>query len=166
MIGPLYDQMFSDLLRPHPFAYERVGFALGRLANAGPSADTLLLSDYVTIPDDEYLRDGTVGARIGCEAITRGTHAAYYGRPFKRGVFHVHMHAHFGPPSLSGTDWLEIPPIIRGFRSVGPGAPYGILLLSADSAAAWLWPIDARLPEEPTSSITVIDAPIRLFSSS
>ena len=162
--GKLHDEIVADLSRPHSFALERVGFALSRTTRLDEEDRMVLLTRYLRIPDDQYLKDRHVGCRIGTNAITLGAHAAYNGRARGEGVFHVHIHGHTGMPRLSKTDFAEILEVIRGYRSIGRAASHGILLLSQDSASAWTW-----LPNGSDAikidRITVVDSPLRLIES-
>jgi hypothetical protein len=157
----LYQGMKSDLARPHPFAAERVGFAVGRLVSATEDSRLLALSEYMPVPDRDYIDDPLVGARIGREALTAASHRIYYGRPRGEGVFHVHVHGDRGETGMSGTDARELPPLIPGFRSVGPNGPHGILIFSADHFAGWVW-----LPGEDELRIdkcSLIGAPVAVL---
>jgi hypothetical protein len=160
--GALYRETMRDLERPHRFAAERVGFVSGRLSSLTGSGKLVLLTRYHSIPDDYYIDDPYVGARINSEAITRAMHVVYHGRSTCEGIFHVHLHQHRGEPRPSPTDWREIPKMMPGFQAVGRQAAHGMILLSADHAAAWVW-----LPGqgEPTTadSISVIGFPIQVF---
>src|SRR5581483_7393114 len=66
----LMTEVRADLARPHPFAYERVGFISIR---AAALADGLLLlaDSYFPVPDEEYIDDPSVGAMLGQEAIRK-----------------------------------------------------------------------------------------------
>jgi hypothetical protein len=161
LIGALYTDILGDLKRPHPFAAERVGLATGRI---GTLADgkMILLTDYHSIPDHEYLKDPNVGARIGSEAITWGMQAAYHGRRVREGVFHVHLHTHLGQTRMSRTDSREIPPMISGFRSIGREAAHGILIFSLNHGTAWVWTPGHDQPTQ-VVGISVIGHPIFRF---
>jgi hypothetical protein len=162
MTGQLYQEMLKDLRRPHPFATERVGFALGRLGTLAAGSAAVLLSKYHAIPDDEYIDDSTVGARIGPEALIWAMQAAYQGRNQREGVFHTHLHDFSGPTSMSKTDRAEIPPLLPGFRSVGRMAPHGIVILSSDHGAGWVW-LPGSNNRVRSSSIAVIGVPVGVF---
>lgn len=160
--GELYNEIFQDLNRPHPFALERIGFALGRIGSCLDNDRIVYLTKYHVIPDGQYIDDPTVGARIGSDAIVWATQAAFYGRPTCEGIFHVHLHAHRGEPAMSITDAREIPKLIPGFRSVGRESVHGIMILSFDHGTAWV-----SLPGETNliiaRTISVIGAPISTF---
>src|SRR5262249_5973861 len=145
----------------HPFAAERVGFVFGK---TGTAADDriVLLTRYHSIPDDHYIDDDTVGARIGSDAMTWAMQAVYHGRPAREGIFHVHMHGCPGETGMSRTDAREVPLMIPGFQSVGRDAVHGIIILSLDHGSSWV-----RLPQTkdlvPCGSISVIGTPVRVF---
>ena len=94
LTGGLYAEIIRDLMRTHPFAAERVGFVFGRMGSLGR---LILLNRYHSIPDDQYVNDRTVGARIGREALTWAMQAVYQGRPAREGIFHIHLHGHKDP---------------------------------------------------------------------
>ncbi len=151
-----------DFVRPHPFAAERVGFASGRWGSLDGDARLILLTRYFSIPNDHYIEDPDVGARINSDAITAAMQAAYYGRPKREGIFHVHLHQHRGETRPSKTDWCEIPKMMPGLQAVGRQGAHGIVILSNDHGSAWVW-LPGR--EEPIAAdrISVIGVPIRVF---
>lgn len=162
MTGVLREQMISDLARPHPFAAERVGFASGRLASLADQGHLILLTHYHSIPDDKYLRDDTVGARIGPEAMTWAMEAVYHGRRAREGIFHVHLHGHRGLTRMSGVDRNEIPKLMPGFQSVGREAPHGFIILSLDHGLAWAW-LPKSMGGVELDRVSVIGAPLEVF---
>jgi len=161
LTGSLHGQMLEDLARRHSFAGERVGFVLGRYGSLENSGTLVLLHRYYPIPDDQYIEDRAVGARIGRDAITWGMQAAYSGRQTREGVFHVHLHAHKGRTGMSSVDRRDTPEVVRGFHAVGREAAHGILILSLDHASGWVW-LPGR-DEVSASSVCVIGHPIRIF---
>jgi hypothetical protein len=161
LTGALHVEMLQDLKRPHPFAAERIGFVMGRMGTL-VDGRLILLTSYRVIPDNEYLEDLKVGARIGREAITWAMQAAYHGRAKREGVFHVHLHGHRGRTGMSGTDSREIPPMISGFQSVGREAAHGIIILSHNHGAAWV-SLPGRDESIQAANISVIGCPIGVF---
>jgi hypothetical protein len=161
LTGALHGEILRDLGRRHPFAAERVGFVTARIGTL-IDAQLILLTSYHSIPDHEYVKDLSVGARIGSDAITWAMQAAYHGRPRREGVFHVHLHGHRGRTDMSSTDSREIPQLIPGFQSVGREAAHGMIILSLNHGSTWVW-----LPGERESiqaaSIAVIGCPIGVF---
>jgi len=161
LTGALYSEILNDLKRRHPFAAERVGFVSGRMGTLA-DGQLILLTGYHSIPDCEYVRDSSVGARIGSNAITWAMQAAYHGRAKREGIFHIHLHGNRGRTGMSGTDSREIPPMIYGFQSVGREAAHGIIILSLNHGSTWAW-----LPSEQESihaaSMAVIGSPIGVF---
>ena len=162
LTGNLYQQILQDLQRPHPFAEERIGFVLGRLGTSAGRAQSILLTRYLAIPDNHYLDDSTVGARIGPEAMTAAMQAVHSGRKSGEGIFHIHLHASNGRTGMSLTDRREIPPLIPGFQGVGRKAAHGIIILSLNHGTGWVWPPDAPSPVQ-VETLSVIGTPIRVF---
>jgi hypothetical protein len=162
MTGALHNAMMSDLKRPHPFAAERVGFVFGKIGSQVDGGRLILLTRYHSIPDEQYVDDDSVGARIGSDALTWAMQAVYHSRPNREGIFHIHLHAHNGETGMSRTDKRETPKLIPGFQSVGRDAAHGIIILSLDHGTGWVW---TRNSEEPTHAarISVIGAPIEVF---
>lgn len=125
-----------DLVRPHAFAHERIGFITVRAA-AGHHQLVMLAEDYHPVVDEEYVRDPTVGARIGQEALRKALNLALLKSV---GVIHVHMHL---LPSdrlwFSRIDLAEMHNFMPDFFKVGPKMPHGAIVLSPLSAAGLAW---------------------------
>jgi hypothetical protein len=141
----LYQGVLADLRRKHAHAAERIGFVYGRLVPGGDSV--VMMTRYMPIPDEQYVVDYTVGARINGDAIRaamQGVLDSGYG------VFHIHLHEWPGIPSFSRTDDAELPRLIPAFRAVGPTQATGLFLLSPDSAIADVWLPGASGPERAT----------------
>jgi len=163
LTGDLHTLIMRDLARPHPFAAERVGFAFGRTCALRGSARLILLTNYHPVPDEQYIDDPAVGARIGPDALTWGMQAVYHGRLLREGIFHVHLHGHRGETGMSGVDRREIPALIPGFQSVGREAAHGIIILSLNHGSGWVWlPGSAECMH--ADGISVIGAPVQVFN--
>ena len=162
MTGALYEHALHDLTRPHPFAAERIGFVMGRLGSLPEQGKLVLLTQYLPIPDHHYIRDPTVGARIGPDAMTAAMQAVYHGRATREGIFHIHHHPHKGETRMSKVDARELPKLIPGFQSVGRDAAHGIIILSNNHGSGWVWLPSASVPT-PATSLTVVGAPVRIF---
>ena len=158
----LYDEIIRDLARRHPFAAERVGFVMGRLGSVAGNGKLILLTRYLSIPDDHYVRDRSVGARIGPEAMTAAMQAVYQGRSEREGIFHIHLHEHRGPTRMSIVDRNETPRLIPGFQSVGKDAAHGIIILSQDHGSGWVW-LPSAQASVLASAMTVLGSPVRVF---
>jgi hypothetical protein len=163
LTGRLHDTIVKDLVRPHPFALERVGFVSGRVGSGLDGTSVVLLTHYHAVADDQYIDDPKVGARIGPEAMTWSMQAAHHGRARREGIFHIHLHEHCGPTGMSAVDEREIPRMIPGLRAVSESSPHGIIILSRDHGVSWIW-----LPGCPTAvkanQVSVIGAPIAVFN--
>lgn len=162
LTGFLYDQIVADLIRPHPFAAERVGFVFARIGSLADHGKLILLSRYHSIPDEHCIDDPTVGARIGSDAMTWAMQAVYHGRPAHEGIFHIHLHGHDGETGMSRTDAREIPRLIPGFQSVGREAAHGIIILSSDHGSGWVW-LPGHKDAISAEQISVIGAPVGVF---
>jgi hypothetical protein len=160
--GSLHREILQDLARPHPFAAERVGLVFGRVGSLAGEGKLVLLNRYHSIPDDQYVDDPAVGARIGSDAITCAMQAIYYGRPAREVFFHIHVHPHRGETGMSGVDAREIPKMIPGFQSVGREAAHGIIILSRDHGSGWVW-LPGRKEPVAAGAISVIGKPLGVF---
>lgn len=132
----LQRKMRGDLSRPHPHASERVGFALFRLRG-----ETLLLQSYISVPDEYYVRDTTVGAKIDHRAIALAMKVADHQG---LGILHVHEHGGLGIPSFSYTDATSHPDFLRAFQTANSKSAHGFLLLSEDKLLARVWPSGSK----------------------
>jgi hypothetical protein len=155
----LYVQVLDDLRRPHEYAYERVGFLTAKLGNRSGEHALVHLTDYNAVPDDQYIDDHTSGARINSAAIRGAMQRVLDSRD---GAFHVHLHDHRGRPDFGEMDREEIPRVVSGLRVAGPDAPHGMLLLSANHAAAWVW-LPGLTEPVTASRISVVGFPLGLF---
>lgn len=146
----LYQGVLADLRRSHAHAAERIGFLYGRFAPG--DLPLVVMTRYVPVPDDQYVVDDTVGARINGDAIRRAMQGVL---DTGDGVFHTHLHEWPGTPWFSRTDDEELPRLIPAFRAVGPTQATGLFLLSADSAIADVWLPKAQGPERATKILIV-----------
>lgn len=150
----------SDLMLPHPFAHERVGFITARAAR-GLDHLVLLAENYHPVTDDDYLPDPTVGAMLGQEALRKALELALL-TPVS--VLHVHMHMLGRRLWFSNIDLREQRRFVPDFFKVRPNMPHGAIVLSPQSAAGRVW----LAPEQivPIAEFNVIDAKLQLTRSS
>jgi hypothetical protein len=125
----------GELMRPHAFAYERVGFITVRAAQ-GADGLILLADNYYPVADEDYLPDPTVGAMIGQEALRKALELALLKGV---GVFHVHMHEISHRLWFSATDLREQLKFIPDFFTVCPQMPHGAIVLNSKTAAGRVW---------------------------
>ncbi len=125
----------SDLVRPHPFAHERVGFVAARAA-AGQENLVIIATEYFPVRDNDYINDQTMGAVLGQEALRRALEVALL-KPF--GMFHVHMHMLPGRLWFSTVDLREQQRFVPDFPKVQPKLPHGALVLSPTAMAGRVW---------------------------
>jgi hypothetical protein len=155
----LLQQMKNDLQRVHDFALERVGFLTVKTGKENKEIQLVLGSQYYPVADQNYIDDPKVGAKINSNAIREVMQRIL---TYREGAFHVHLHDHFGQPTFSRRDLIELPKLIDTFRNVGSHLPHGALLLSNNEMSALIW-----LPGQSTpvkiSKISVIGYPIQVF---
>ena len=133
--GDLMATIRRDLRRPHPFAAERVGFITVRATSVERNL-ILLAQDYHGVSDDDYLRDDSVGAMIGQEALRKALELALLNSV---GIFHVHMHDFPGRLWFSRTDLREQARFVPDFFKVRRKMPHGAVVLNPDAAAGRVW---------------------------
>lgn len=154
----VYENMRADLSRPHPFAYERVGFLFARGDNCLGSI-TLLVTDYASLPDSYYIKDLSVGARINSTAIRTTMERSYNT---KESILHVHLHHNTGTPKYSYTDIKGYGEILPSFHNV-PGVDiHGAIIFSRDAANGLVWKSKTDAPSQ-IEKITVVGYPLRFL---
>src|SRR5262245_5909994 len=102
----IYNQTMKNLIRPHPYAAERVGFIAGKLGAIDDNTALVLAAQYLDVATDQYVHDPLSGARIDTEAIRRVLQISLETGDC---MFHVHLHHHRGAPGFSKMDREEIP---------------------------------------------------------
>jgi hypothetical protein len=125
----------KDLSRDHPFAHERVGFITVRAISTSEQL-VLFAQDYEPVSDSDYLRDDSVGAMIGQEALRKALEIALL-HPV--GVFHVHQHLFSKRLWFSHTDLREQLRFVPDFFKVRPNMPHGAIVLNPLAAAGRAW---------------------------
>ena len=125
----MYGRMKGDLRRPHPYAFERVGYVFIKPTNG----TVLECNDYAPVPDEFYVRDASVGAHVDHRAIMLAMKRADHNN---QGVLQVHEHAGKGMPGFSQVDIESHPVYLRSFQNANPRVTHGFLLLSEDSIVA------------------------------
>lgn len=128
----IYEKMRADLHRPHPHAWERVGYVFIN----SKSTKVLEVIDYISIPDEFYVKDPTVGAHINHRGIVLAMKRADHK---SEGVLQVHEHRGEGVPMFSQVDLDSHQVYLRSFRNANPRAIHGFLLLSENSMRARVW---------------------------
>ena len=150
----------SDLKRPHPFAYERVGFVSAGLSASGDEV-LALARQYRPLNDDEYLRDPSVGAMMGPEAIRR---AMQWAMQDGVALFHVHTHGGSGIPSFSVIDLRENEKFVPDFFKVAPQCAHGAIVLSDTAARGQIW-FDRSQPHQFICSFIQVGVPLHKWSA-
>src|ERR1051326_2196944 len=120
----LLQDVREDLTRPHPFAFERVGFLACKVAETKPRGVIVYPYHYLPVEDEDYLHDVRVGAMMGPDAIRKALQFAFKNRV---SMFHVHLHDHYGSPRFSDIDLRENSNFVPDFWHVRPTFPHGAL---------------------------------------
>jgi len=141
----------ADLVRPHAFAHERVGFISAGLSSTGSDL-VVIARGYRAVRDEDYLNDRTVGAMMGREAIRKGLEWAMQAG---HAIFHVHTHGGQGIPGFSGVDIRENQKFVPDFFKVAPQCAHGALVLSNNAARGQIWIERTRSPLPIDSFVTV-----------
>lgn len=147
----LLGQVRSDLVRPHAFAHERVGFLL---AGAAAISGGLMLTvrGYQAVADADYEFAPGIGARIGSNAMRKAAQAAY--RP-RSTILHVHTHGGRGVPRFSGVDLESANEFVPAFFHSAPRMPHGLLVLSDTDAFGLLWVAPDQPPIDISKMVSV-----------
>ena len=145
-----------DLVRPHPFAYERVGFISAGLATAGENL-LILARNYRPLMDHEYLPNTSVGAMMGPTAIRS---ALQWAMESGGAMFHVHTHGGYGIPNFSTIDIRENAKFVPDFFKVASHSAHGAIVLSDDAARGQVW-FNRNGPYEFIQDFVEVGVPIR-----
>ncbi|GAB1488620.1 hypothetical protein MASR2M8_10660 [Opitutaceae bacterium] len=154
--GAVRAEAMQDLARPHPFAFERVGFLATKTILLSPEHHLVLVTGYHPVPDEHYIEDDSVGACIGGKAIRAAMQRVIDDG---RGQLHVHLHNHAGPTGPSFTDRKGLPPVVRSLATVGPNQASGYLIFSVDCAWAELR-VPGVVAPMPATKITSVGFPL------
>jgi hypothetical protein len=155
ILTTLLEAVRNDLLRPHPFAAERVGFLSCRGASSSAGL-VILVHSYHPVADLDYVDDRTVGAMMGPAAIRKALQLAYRDEV---SIFHVHKHDHPGRTSFSSVDSRESAKFVPDFWNVQSELPHGAIVLSRDSAYGLCWHPGSPKPL-PITEFTFVGQPI------
>ena len=154
-------QLWSDakrkLERPHPFAFERVGFLLCRSGLLEDGGVAILAHSLHEVADDDYLDDPSVGATMGPAAIRKALQSAYNQQA---SMFHIHLHSHRGRPGFSRVDSTETAKFVPDFWNVQPDLPHGAIVFSEDSACGRCW-VPGRRDAVEISQFSIVGLPTR-----
>ncbi len=138
-----------DLQRPHAFASERVGF-FSTKRTITTSCVLIHCVDYNPVDDDHYVRDDSVGVRIGPRAITVAMSRSLTSSV---GQIHVHFHGGTGLPLPSSVDRQELPGVMRSLENANENATHGWMVLSNNDAWAALSNNGTKILDAPPVSI-------------
>lgn len=144
----IYENIRRDLYRPHPFAAERVGFVFTKSIN-----NKIEITGYMAVPDEFYIKDPSVGARINHQAISRAMMRSFQT---KEGILQVHQHRGYGIPSFSNSDIKSHPDFLQSFRNANSKGIHGFMLLSEDRVLTRYW-LEGKLNYFDTTNAMISD---------
>lgn len=155
----LLSQINADLERPHKFASERVGFVGSRHKMLKTGTLIIFVTEYFPVPDEQYINDLEVGARINSKAIREGLQRILDNR---FGSFHVHYHSFSrNIPEFSFADMEDNPEIIKSFGFADKSQVHGMIVLGKNGINALV-----KLPGETelrqASKISGIGYPLKI----
>lgn len=161
LIRALYEQIVVDLSRPHPFAFERVGFLFSRQGTGDNGVPLVLAVDYAPVADADYesSEEPDVGAQIGTAAVRSVMQRIYATGD---GAWHVHLHGHKGRPRFSSVDLGSLPPLVQAFGYAAPGQLHGALLLSNNYATATTW-LANQTDDTALASVSIVGYPLSIY---
>lgn len=167
----IYSGILNDLLRPHKYANERVGFLFSRSKKIWNGDYLVYLTEYKALDDEDYIDDPRFGSKFGSKPIND---SISYGLERDMGVFHVHMHELSGGlPEFSDIDLKHLPPIFESCHRIIKNQVHGMLLLGSEGLNAQVWiperrgfikadqinvvgsPMKVNFPKDPLSRITL-----------
>jgi molybdopterin/thiamine biosynthesis adenylyltransferase len=155
----LYDNIYADLLRPHKFASERVGFTFSKTKILENGEIIICMNEYTPIDDGNYIMAPSVGAKFNSLAITN---AIGYGRKHKKGIFHTHLHElSKRDPEFSFTDLEHLPPIVESANRIVKEEIHGLFLLSQTTLSALVW-IPGEEGYRKVDQISIVGATLKL----
>ena len=155
IMDTLVDRVRVDLRRHHPFAAERVGFILCKVAKSSDGW-TILGYDYLGIADDAYIDDPHFGATISSAGFLPALQATLTN-PIS--ICHVHLHDHKGPTRFSGPDERESARFMPDFLKIRPTMPHSAVVIGKDHLWGKCW-TDRRRPGEIISEFQIVGAPL------
>lgn len=151
----------TELAKPHPFAYERVGFLYLRQGEYDKGV-VLVATSYESIPDNQYIYDPSVGAKINSDAIRNSMQRIM---DTGESAMHIHMHEHVGSPTFSFTDKANFKHLIPSFKKVGINGVHGAAVLSVNDILAIAWLPKSEKPIV-IEEISVIGFPMIFYKRS
>jgi proteasome lid subunit RPN8/RPN11 len=154
----LYKAVHEDLVRPHKFADERMGFLVCKPSMAG-NGTLILAQSYLITPDDWYIPDERFGCVFNSDAMRVAMQAALSQ---KASIFHVHVHDHYGEPWFSRADLRESREYVPNFWHVQPEHPHGTVVFSHDEIAGLCWLPGQEAPQI-IQKFSIVGGPLKII---
>ena len=126
-----WDTVISDLRRPHPVVYERMGILTCKTGSASGGTVVFLPVGYTPFEDDLYeTSESDPTVLIGGKAITFAMSLAL---KTKLSCLFVHLHGHVGVPRLSNPDKFHGPNMVKALQNANRSIPQGYVVFSLDA---------------------------------
>ncbi len=151
----LFESIKSDLLRPHAFAHERMGWIRCRVANLSKKHLLILAHDYYPVDDLDYIKTIKAAGMMNSAAIRKALQLALDQRV---SIFHVHLHNHAGATGFSMIDREETNKFIPPFWNVRPEMPHGAVVFSKTSIAGRCWYREGKIIN--VNKLVIVGEPI------
>jgi molybdopterin/thiamine biosynthesis adenylyltransferase len=132
----IFKKIHEDLDKKHSFAFERMGFIYSSYKKINRQTHLIILNEYTSVDDENYIKDKSVGGRVNSTAIRNAVNKNMRSH---KGCFAVHKHLTNGIPSFSSTDLKELPPLPQTFNTIFPKEAHGLLLLSKSDIICLVW---------------------------
>lgn len=128
----IFDQAVHDIEKPHPIAYERIGYFLAT-ANENSS---FLIKEWYSMPDEFYENSDSVGALINQQGMKFLMTLAL---KHKLSIFQFHKHDFQEKPTLSHVDLKSLNEIVPALFRFGTKHGHGSILLGQDTFSITIW---------------------------
>lgn len=143
----LFDSAVNDIKRPHEFAFERVGYFLGKHDN---NENKVMIDDWYTFEDSMYEQNDEVGARIGSVGMkSLMVKALSTNKVF----FQFHLHDFAEIPDFSFVDLKSLKEIVPALFSFSTAKLHGALVGNEEHITALIWPTKSEGPVKATFKI-------------
>jgi hypothetical protein len=148
----------NDLMRRHPYAAERVGFLFAREGKIDKEQVLLLASDYMSLSDNLYINDSSVGARINSTAIRNALQKIM---DTGMSCIHIHLHEFSNYPKFSKPDEECMIRLIPSLFHANPHIPHGAIVLGRSGIIGRIWVTKEK--NFPVSKLSVINYPCDFY---
>jgi hypothetical protein len=127
----ILDKALRNLLLPHDFAYERVGYFLGNLEN-----ENIYIDEWFPFYDSEYNSTCKAGVEIGENGMFRLMNHAYKK---KKHFFHAHIHDFQDSPKFSAIDMRSLVSVTSALFDFSERCIHGGMVIGRKETLCIFW---------------------------